>query len=149
MTKKDNYETLWNDLRQMLREESGREDKQVSLYSVLLYMDGAEATLKKRLAKKDYDSYGLFYVMGQIRHASAMDTNSPYTFSDWVSLYEIFKKAKEEFEATQIKWSDERSKWIFRKTSEKRGDIHTVLHNPYLTPKMQKMLCYMADNDLL
>lgn len=150
MTKKDNYETLWNELRQMLRKESSREGKQVSLYSILLYMEGAEAALKKRLAKKNYDSYGLFYVMGQIRHASLMDTDVPYTFSDWVSLYEIFKKAKEEFEATQIKWSDERSKWIFRKTSAKRGGVHTgVLHNPYLTPKMQEMLCYMADNDLL
>lgn len=148
MTKKDNYKTLWNNLRQMLREESHREGKQVTLYSVLLYMDGAEAALKKSLAKKNYDSYGLSYAMGQIRYASSTNTDSPYTFSDWVSLYELFKKAKEEFEATQIKWSDEHSKWIFRKTSAKRGDIHTVLHNPYLTPKMQQMLCYMADNDL-
>ena len=148
MTKRDNYETLWNNLRQMLREESSREGKQVTLYSVPLYMDGAEAALKKRLAKKNYDSYGLSYVMGQIRYASSMDTDSPYTFSDWVSLYETVQKAKNEFEATQIKWSDERSKWIFRKTSAKRGDIHTVVHNPYLTPKMQQMLCYMADNDL-
>ena len=148
MTKRDNYETLWNNLRQMLREESSREGKQVTLYSVLLYMDGAEAALKKRLAKKNYDSYGLSYVMGQIRYASSMDTDSPYPFSDWVSLYATVQKAKNEFEATQIKWSDERSKWIFRKTSAKRGDIHTVVHNPYLTPKMQQMLCYMADNDL-
>ena len=148
MTKRDNYETLWNNLRQMLREESSREGKQVTLYSVLLYMDGAEAALKKRLAKKNYDSYGLSYVMGQIRYASSTDTDSPYPFSDWVSLYETVQKAKNEFEATQIKWSDERSKWIFRKTSAKRGDIHTVVHNPYLTPKMQQMLCYMADNDL-
>lgn len=148
MTKRDNYETLWNNLRQMLREESSRESKQITLYSVLLYMDGAEAALKKRLAKKNYDSYGLSYVMGQIRYASSMDTDSPYPFSDWVSLYETVQKAKNEFEATQIKWSDERSKWIFRKTSAKRGDIHTVVHNPYLTPKMQQMLCYMADNDL-
>lgn len=36
MTKRDNYETLWNNLRQMLREESSREGKQVTLYSVLL-----------------------------------------------------------------------------------------------------------------
>ena len=87
--------------------------------------------------------------MGQIRYASSIiDPDSPYIFSDWVSLYETVQKAKNEFEATQIKWSDERSKWIFRKTSAKRGDIHTVLHNPYLTPKMQQMLCYMADNDL-
>ena len=148
MTKRDNYETLWNNLRQMLREESSREGKQVTLYSVLLYMEGVEAELKKRLAKKNYDAYGLSYVMGQIRYASSMDTDSPYTFSDWVSLYETVQKAKNEFEATQIKWSDERSKWIFRKTSAKRGDIHTVVHNPYLTPKMQQMLCYMADNDL-
>ena len=148
MTKRDNYETLWNNLRQMLREESSREGKQITLYSVLLYMDGAEAALKKRLAKKNYDSYGLSYVMGQIRYASSTDKDSNFTFSDWVSLHETIQKAKDEFEATQIKWSDERSKWIFRKTSAKRGDIHTVVHNPYLTPKMQQMLCYMADNDL-
>ena len=98
MTKRDNYETLWNNLRQMLREESSREGKQVTLYSVLLYMDGAEAALKKRLAKKNYDSYGLSYVMGQIRYASSMDTDSPYTFSDWASLYETVQKAKNEFE---------------------------------------------------
>lgn len=150
MTKRDNYETL------MLREESSREGKQITLYSVFLCMDGAETALKEHLTKENYDpyksSYGLSYVMGQIRYASAMDTDSPYTFSDWVGLYEIFKRAKKEFEATQIKWTDERNKWIFRKTSAKGGDIHTVLHNPcpypYLTPKMQKMLCYMADNDL-
>ena len=148
MTKRDNYETLWNDLRNLVANTVANKEE-VSLYTILTYMDGAEAALKKRLAKKNYDSYGLSYVMGQIRYASATDKDSNFTFSDWVSLYETIKKAKDEFEATQIKWSDERSKWIFRKTSAKRGDIHTVVHNPYLNPKMQSMLCYMADHDLL
>ena len=147
MTKRDNYETLWNELHNLVANTVANKEE-VSLYTILTYMDGAEAALKKRLTKKNYDSYGLSYVMGQIRYASSMDTDSPYTFSDWVSLYETVQKAKNEFEATQIKWSDERSKWIFRKTSVKRSDIHTVVHNPYLTPKMQSMLCYMADHDL-
>ena len=148
MTKRDNYEVLWHDLHNLIANTIANKEE-VSLYTILTYMDGAEAALKKRLAKKNYDSYGLSYVMGQIRYASSIiDPDSPYIFSDWVSLYETVQKAKNEFEATQIKWSDERSKWIFRKTSAKRGDIHTVLHNPYLTPKMQQMLCYMADHDL-
>lgn len=148
MTKRDNYETLWNELHNLITNIIADKTK-VSLNTILTYMDVAEADLKKRLAKKNYDSYGLSYVMGQIRYASSIiDPDSPYIFSDWVSLYETVQKAKNEFEATQIKWSDARSKWIFRKTSAKRGDIHTVLHNPYLTPKMQQMLCYMADNDL-
>ena len=148
MTKRDNYETLWNDLRNLVANTIANKEE-VSLNTILTYMDVAEADLKKRLVKKNYDSYGLSYVMGQIRYVSSiMDPDSPYTFSDWVSLYETIQKAKNEFEATQIKWSDERSKWIFRKTSAKCGDIHTVVHNPYLTPKMQSMLCYMADNDL-
>lgn len=148
MTKRDNYETLWHELHNLVANII-TDKTEVSLNTILTYMDVAEADLKKRLAKKNYDSYGLSYVMGQIRYASSIiDPDSPYIFSDWVSLYETVQKAKNEFEATQIKWSDERSKWIFRKTSAKRGDIHTVLHNPYLTPKMQQMLCYMADNDL-
>ena len=146
MTKRDNYETLWRDLYTYL---TGSKDcEKLTSYTIARYMEGAEAELKKHLAKKNYDAYGLSYVMGQIRYASSMDIDSPYTFSDWVSLYETVQKAKNEFEATQIKWSDERSKWIFRKTSVKRGDIHTVVHNPYLPPKMQSMLCYMADHDL-
>ena len=147
MVKRDNYEALWNDLHNLIANTVANKEE-VSLYTILTYMDGAEAELKKRLAKKNYDAYGLSYALGQIRYASSMDSISPFTFSDWVSLYETIKKAKDEFEATQIKWSDERSKWIFRKTSIKRNDIHTVLHNPYLTPKMQNMLCYMADHDL-
>lgn len=148
MTKRDNYETLWHELHNLVANIIA-DKTEVSLNTILTYMDVAEADLKKRLAKKNYDSYGLSYVMGQIRYASSIiDPDSPYIFSDWVSLYETVQKAKNEFEATQIKWSDERSKWIFRKTSAKRGDIHTVVHNPYLTPKMQQMLCYMADNDL-
>lgn len=147
MVKRDNYEALWNDLRNLIANTVANKEE-VSLYTILTYMDGAEAELKKRLAKKNYDAYGLSYALGQIRYASSMDSISPFTFSDWVSLYETIKKAKDEFEATQIKWSDERNKWIFRKTSAKRNDIHTVLHNPYLTPKMQNMLCYMADHDL-
>lgn len=147
MVKRDNYEALWNDLHNLIANTVANKEE-VSLYTILTYMDGAEAELKKRLAKKNYDAYGLSYALGQIRYASSMDSISPFTFSDWVSLYETIKKAKDEFEATQIKWSDERSKWIFRKTSAKRNDIHTVLHNPYLTPKMQNMLCYMADHDL-
>lgn len=147
MTKRDNYETLWHGLRNLVANTVANKEE-ASLYTILTYMDGAEANLKKHLAKKNYDSYGLSYVMGQIRYTSATDKDSNFTFSDWVSLYETIKKAKDEFEATQIKWSDERSKWIFRKTSVKRGDIHTVVHNPYLTPKMQSMLCYMADHDL-
>lgn len=146
MTKRDNYETLWRDLYTYIT--GSKDSEKLTSYTIARYMEGAEAELKKRLAKKNYDSYGLSYVMGQIRYAPSMDTDSPYTFSDWVSLYETIQKAKNEFEATQIKWSDECSKWIFRKTSAKRGDIHTVVHNPYLTPKMQQMLCYMADNDL-
>ena len=147
MTKRDNYETLWKDLYTYLT--ASKDNEKLTSYTIARYMEGAEAALKKRLANKNYNcSYGLSYVMGQIRYASSMDTDSFYTFSDWVSLYETIQKAKNEFEATQIKWSDERSKWIFRKTSAKRGDIHTVLHNPYLTPKTQQMLCYMADNDL-
>lgn len=147
MTKRDNYETLWRDLYTYLT--ASKDGEKLTSYTIARYMEGAEAELKKRLAKKNYDSYGLSYVMGQIRYVSSIiDPDSPYIFSDWVSLYETVQKAKNEFEATQIKWSDERSKWIFRKTSAKRGDIHTVLHNPYLTPKMQQMLCYMADNDL-
>lgn len=125
-----------------------KDGEKLTSYTIARYMEGAEAELKKRLAKKNYDSYGLSYVMGQIRYASSTDKDSNFTFSDWVSLYETIQKAEDEFEATQIKWSDERSKWIFRKTSAKRGDIHTVVHNPYLTPKMQSMLCYMADHDL-
>ncbi len=147
MVKRDNYEALWNDLHNLIANTVANKEE-VSLYTILTYMDGAEAELKKRLAKKNYDAYGLSYALGQIRYASSMDSISPFTFSDWVSLYETIKKAKDEFEATQIKWSDERNKWIFRKTSAKRNDIHTVLHNPYLTPKMQNMLCYMADHDL-
>jgi hypothetical protein len=147
MTKRDNYETLWRDLYTYLT--ASKDNEKLTSYTIARYMEGAEAALKKRLANKNYNcSYGLSYVMGQIRYASSMDTDSSYTFSDWVSLYETIQKAKNEFEATQIKWSDERSKWIFRKTSAKRGDIHTVLRNPYLTPKMQQMLCYMANNDL-
>lgn len=147
MTKRDNYETLWKDLYTYLT--ASKDNEKLTSYTIARYMEGAEAALKKRLANKNYNcSYGLSYVMGQIRYASSMDTDSSYTFSDWVSLYETIQKAKNEFEATQIKWSDERNKWIFRKTSAKRGDIHTVLHNPYLTTKMQQMLCYMADNDL-
>ena len=148
MTKRDNYEPLWNELHNLITNIIA-DKTEVSLNTILTYMDVAEADLKKRLAKNNYDSYGLSYVMGQIRYASSIiDPDSPYIFSDWVSLYETVQKAKNEFEATQIKWSDERSKWIFRKTSAKRGDIHTVVHNPYLNPKMQSMLCYMADNDL-
>ena len=147
MVKRDNYEALWNDLHNLIANTVANKEE-VSLYTILTYMDGAEAELKKRLVKKNYDAYGLSYALGQIRYASSMDSISPFTFSDWVSLYETIKKAKDEFEATQIKWSDERNKWIFRKTSAKRNDIHTVLHNPYLTPKMQNMLCYMADHDL-
>lgn len=147
MVKRDNYEALWNDLHNLIANTVANKEE-VSLYTILTYMDGAEVELKKRLAKKNYDAYGLSYALGQIRYASSMDSISPFTFSDWVSLYETIKKAKDEFEATQIKWSDERNKWIFRKTSAKRNDIHTVLHNPYLTPKMQNMLCYMADHDL-
>lgn len=146
MIKRDNYEALWHDLYTYLT--GSKDNEKLTSYTIARYMEGAEAELKKRLTKKNYDAYGLSYVMGQIRYASSMDTDSPYIFSDWVSLYETIHKAKNEFEATQIKWSDERSKWIFRKTSEKRGDIHTVLHNPYLNPKMQSMLCYMADHDL-
>ncbi len=148
MTKRDNYEPLWNELHNLITNIIA-DKTEVSLNTILTYMDVAEADLKKRLAKNNYDSYGLSYVMGQIRYASSIiDPDSPYIFSDWVSLYETVQKAKNEFEATQIKWSDERSKWIFRKTSAKRGDIHTVVHNPYLNPKMQSMLCYMADHDL-
>ena len=148
MTKRDNYEPLWNELHNLITNIIA-DKTEVSLNTILTYMDVAEADLKKRLAKNNYDSYGLSYVMGQIRYASSIiDPDSPYIFSDWVSLYETVQKAKNEFEATQIKWSDERSKWIFRKTSAKRGDIHTVVHNPYLNPKMQSMLCYMADYDL-
>lgn len=146
MTKRDNYETLWRDLYTYIT--GSKDSEKLTSYTIARYMEGAEAELKKRLAKKNYDSYGLSYVMGQIRYASSTDKDSNFTFSDWVSLYETIQKAKNEFEATQIKWSDECSKWIFRKTSVKRGDIHTVVHNPYLTPKMQQMLCYMADNDL-
>lgn len=146
MTKRDNYETLWRDLYTYLT--ASKDGEKLTSYTIARYMEGAEADLKKRLAKKNYDAYGLSYVMGQIRYASSTDKDSNFTFSDWVSLYETIQKAKNEFEATQIKWSDERSKWIFRKTSVKRGDIHTVVHNPYLSPKMQSMLCYMADHDL-
>lgn len=146
MTKRDNYEPLWRDLYTYLT--ASKDGEKLTSYTIARYMEGAEAALKKRLAKKNYDSYGLSYVMGQIRYASSTDKDSNFTFSDWVSLYETIQKAKDEFEATQIKWSDERSKWIFRKTSAKRGDIHTVVHNPYLTPKMQSMLCYMADHNL-
>lgn len=146
MTKRDNYETLWRDLYTYLT--GSKDSEKLTSYTIARYMEGAEAELKKRLAKKNYDAYGLSYAMGQIRYASAMDTDSSYTFSDWVSLYETIKKAQDEFGVTQIKWSDERSKWIFRKTSTKRGDIHTVVRNLYLTSKMQSMLCYMADHDL-
>ena len=147
MFKKDNYETLWNELRQMLREESSREGQKITLYSVLLYMDGAEAALKKRIAQRNYDAYGMGYAMGQIRYASSMDINSPYNLCDWGTLYQTFMEAKEKG-ATQIKWDSDRCKWTFRQTSEKQGNVHTVMRDPYLTPKMQKMLCYIADNDL-
>ena len=146
MTKRDNYETLWRDLYTYIT--GSKDSEKLTSYTIARYMEGAEAELKKRLAKKNYDSYGLSYVMGQIRYAPSKYTDSTYSFSDCEIKYETIQKAKDEFEATQIKWSDERSKWIFRKTSVKCGDIHTVVHNPYLTPKMQQMLCYMADNDL-
>lgn len=144
MTKTDNYQRMWEELHRHLMEMEKDAGKEVSAFSILRYMDGAEENLRKKLAQRNYDSFGIQYTMGQVRYASSADKNSPYNTSQWASLYSALREFTEKG-ATQIKWSKESQKWIVRKT--KRSET-IVLDECFLSKMQQEMLCYMADNDL-
>lgn len=141
--KKDSYQEMWEKLRDHLS-AMDNEGKEVSSFGILCYMDVAEENLRKKLAQRNYDSFGISYAMGQVRYASSVDTDSPYTLSDWGNLYRSLSNAAEKG-GTQIKWNKEAQKWIVRKIwkTETR-----VLKEVFIESKCQEMLCYMADNDL-
>lgn len=141
--KKDSYQEMWEKLRNHLS-AMNNEGREVSSFAILCYMDEAEENLRKKLAQRNYDSFGMSYAMGQVRYASSVDMDSPYNLSDWGNLYRTLSTAVEKG-GTQIKWDKETRKWIVRKIwkTETR-----VLKEVFIEPKYQEMLCYMADNDL-